>query len=83
MEILFLRLSKNPLFYLNKVALFFFFVDADDDAIEVAKSIALRQIDKFRITTIDRVKGDLSTAFMVYDKEDGKLKFGKSQFFEK
>jgi len=67
----------------DKPPVIFFFVDADDDAIEVAKSIALRQIDKFRITTIDRVKGDLSTAFMVYDKEDGNLKIGKSQFFEK
>lgn len=60
-----------------------YFVDDDDSALEVSQSLALRKIDKFRITTVDRVAGDLSTAFMVYDKESGELKLGKSKFFEK
>ena len=52
-----------------------------ESAIDLAKSVSLRKIERYRITTIDRVKDDLSTAFMVYD--NGELKVGKSQFFEK
>ena len=61
----------------------FFFADDDDSAAEIAEKISLRQVDKYRITTIDRVQGDLSTAFMVYDKDSQRLKLGKSKFFEK
>lgn len=51
---------------------------------EIAQGLALRQIDKFRITTMDRVdNGDLSTAFMVFDKNVGKLRLDKSKFFDK
>lgn len=61
-----------------------YFVDDDDSALEIAQGLALRQIDKFRITTMDRVdNGDLSTAFMVFDKNVGELRLGKSKFFEK
>ena len=67
----------------EKPPVIFFFADDDDDAMEIAEKVSLRQIDKFRITTIDRIKGDLSTAFMVYDKDARELKLGKSQFFEK
>ena len=65
----------------DKPPVIFFFVDDDESAIDLAKSVSLRKIERYRITTIDRVKDDLSTAFMVYD--NGELKVGKSQFFEK
>ena len=60
-----------------------YFVDDDDSALEIAQSLSLRKIDRFRITTTDRVDGELDTAFMVYDKESDKLKLGRSKFFEK
>lgn len=69
---------------IDKPPVILYFADDDDSALEIAQSLALRQIDKFRITTIDRMNtSDLSTAFMVFDKESGELKLGKSKFFEK
>lgn len=67
----------------DKAPVIFFFVDDDHDALDIAQKISLRQIEKYRLTTVDLIKGDLSTAFMIYDKEEQKLKRGKSQFFEK
>lgn len=61
-----------------------YITDDDDSALEIARSLALRQINKFRITTLDRLEdSDLSTAFMVFDKEANELRLGKSKFFEK
>ena len=58
-----------------------FSIDSFEAETLIAQDLALRQIDKFRITTMDRVdNGDLSTAFMVFDK---KLRLGKSKFFDK
>lgn len=60
-----------------------YFVDDDQDALTIAESLVLREIPKYRITTRERVKGDLSTAFMVYNPESRELKLGKSKLFEK
>ena len=58
-----------------------FSIDSFEAETLIAQDLALRQIDKFRITTMDRVDNeDLSTAFMVFDK---KLRLGKSKFFDK
>lgn len=67
----------------DKAPVIFFFADTDEQALEIAEKISLRQIDRYRITTIERLKGDLSTAFMIYNKESQELKAGKSQYFEK
>ena len=67
----------------DKPPVILYFVDDDDSALEIAQGLALRKIERFRITTVERVEGDLSTAFMIYDKDANELKLGKSKFFEK
>jgi len=60
-----------------------YFVDDDEDALKIADSLSLREIPKFRITTKERMQGDLSTAFMAYDPENKALKLGRYKLFEK
>ena len=61
----------------------FFITDDDYNANEVAQSVALRQISRYRLTTLERAMGDLSTAFMSYDPASATLKLGRSSLFVK
>lgn len=65
------------------VPMIFFIADDDYTAQEIAKSVSLRQITRYRLTTLERVGGDLSTAFMSYDPQADQLKLGRSSLFIK
>lgn len=65
------------------VPMIFFVADDDYTAQEIAKSVSMRQISRYRLTTIERSAGDLSTAFMSYDPQTDQLKLGRSSLFIK
>lgn len=60
-----------------------FFVPDDYLAQELALSVSERQIQKYRISTFERVQGDLATAFMNFDADVKELQLCNIPTFEK
>ena len=50
---------------------------------DVARIISTSTIERFRLSTDERIMGDLSTAFMAYVPEVNKLKLVKSSILSK
>lgn len=67
----------------DTVPMLFFIADDDYTAQEIAKSVSQRQITRYRLTTLERAMGDLSTAFMSYDPQNDRLNLGRSSLFIK
>lgn len=59
------------------------FSENDIMANDIAKIISTTTISRFRLSTDERIVGDLSTAFMSYIPEMDKLKIVKSSIFSK
>ena len=60
-----------------------FFTTDDYTAQEIGISISERQIKRYRISTFERCKGELATAFMSYDAESGQLQLCNISAFER
>lgn len=68
---------KKYYFDTQKPPVLFLFTENDLLAGDVGRIVNGTSIDKFRISTDDRILGDLSTAFMTYVPEVNKLKLVK------
>lgn len=60
----------------------FLFAENDLSANDIGRMVANSTvIDRYRLSTDERINGELSTAFMQYIKETGKLKISKANMF--
>lgn len=61
----------------------FLFAESDLLALDLARIMDTTTIDRYRISTDERINGDLSTAFMSYTSAENKLKLVKSSILSK